>query len=66
MKGKTVHFRINGKEESVSTRSNQKLDFCYGFLRLQCNEKDSEIQVTLFSVVNDEGTNSFVLVGIAN
>ena len=50
----------------MSTRSNQNLNFCYGFMRLHCEEKDSEIQVTLFSVVNDEGTNSFVLVGIDN
>ena len=50
----------------MSTRINQKLDFCYGFMRLHCDKKDSEIQVTLFSVVNDEGTNSFVLVGTAN
>ena len=44
----------------------QELDFCYGFMPLRCDDIDSEIQVTLFPAINDEGTNSFVLVAIAN
>ena len=66
VKRKTVHFSINEKEQFVSTCSNQEFDFCYGFLHLRCDENDSEIQVTLVSAITDEGTNSYVLVAIAN
>ena len=66
VESKTVLFSIDGKEQFVSTRSKQKLDFCYGFFHLRCDHSNSEIQVTLNSVLNDEGTNSFVLLGVAN
>ena len=35
-------------------------------MHLRCDDNDSEIQVTLFSAINDEGTNSFVLIAIVN
>ena len=66
VKRKTVHFSISGKEQFVSTCSRQELDFCYGFMHLRCDDNDSEIQITFLPAFNYEGTNSFVLVAIAN
>ena len=68
VKSGTVRFKISGMEEFVLTCSNQELNFCYGFMRLHCDDNDSEIKVTLrFPAINDEGsTNSFVLVAIDN
>ena len=66
VKAKQVYFSINGKEQLLPTCEKQKLDFCYGFVRLKCDDNDSEVQVTLFPAINIEGTNSFVLVAIAN
>ena len=50
----------------MSTCSNQELDIFYGFVRLRCDDKYSEVQVTLLPAINDEGTKSFVLAAIAN
>ena len=50
---------------SDSTCSNEGLNICYGFVRLSCEDDDSEIQVTLAPTIYDEGTNSFVLEAIA-
>ena len=50
----------------MSTYSNQELDIFYGFVRLRCDDNDSEVQVTLVPVINNEGTNSFVLVALAD
>ena len=66
VKGKQVYFSINGKQQLLPTCEKKKLDFCYGFVRLKCDDSDSEVQVTLFPAINVEGTNSFVLVAIAN
>ena len=66
VEGKTVRFSVDGKEQFVSTRSKQKLDFCYGFFHLRCDHSNSEIEVKLTSALNDEGTNSFVLLAVAN
>lgn len=66
MKEKQVYLSINGKEHFVSTCDKQELDFCYGFVRLKCDDNDSEVQVTLLPEISVEGTNSFVLVAIAN
>ena len=66
VKGKQVYFSINGKQQLLPTCEKQKLDFCYGFVRLKCDDNDSEVQVTLLPEINVEGTNSFVLVAIAN
>ena len=45
---------------------NEELNICYGFVRLSCEDNDSEIQVTLAPTIYDEGTNTFVLEAIAN
>ena len=58
VKRKTVHFSINGREQSVSTCSSRELDIFYGFVRLRCEDNDREIQVTLVPAITDEGTNS--------
>ena len=50
----------------MSTCDKQELDFCYGFVRLKCDDNDSEVQVTLLPEISVEGTNSFVLVAIVN
>ena len=42
--------------------SNEGLNIFYGFVRLRCEDNDSEIQVTLAPATHVEGTNSFVLV----
>ena len=67
MKRKAIHFSINGRKQFVSdsTCSNEGLNICYGFVRLSCEDDDSEIQVTLAPTIYDEGTNSFVLEAIA-
>ena len=46
----------------MSRCSNEGFSICYGYVRLRCEENDSEIQVTLAPAIYDEGTNSFVLV----
>ena len=61
VKRKTIHFSINGREQFVSTCSNEGLNI-YGFVHLSCGDSDSEIQVTLAPATHVEGTNSFVLV----
>ena len=35
-------------------------------MHLRCDDNDSEIQITFLPAFNYEGTNSFVLVAIAN
>ncbi|XP_074622862.1 uncharacterized protein LOC141881089 isoform X3 [Acropora palmata] len=54
VKEKQVHFSIDGNEQFVSTCDKQKLDFCYGFIRLKCDDNDSEVRVTLFPASNHE------------
>ena len=61
-----LYFSINGKEQLVSTCGKQELNSCYGFMRLSCEDDNSEIQVSLFPEINDEGTNSFVVVAMTN
>ena len=66
MKEEGLYFSINGEEQFVSTCGKQELNSCYGFMRLGCDDNDSEIQVSLLSVINDEGTNSFIVVAMTN
>ena len=66
VKEEKLYFSINGKEHFVSTCGKQELNSCYGFMRLSCEDDNSEIQVSLFPEINDEGTNSFVVVAMAN
>ncbi|XP_044178990.1 uncharacterized protein LOC114974816 [Acropora millepora] len=54
VKEKQVYFSINGKEHFVSTCDKQELDFCYGFVRLKCDDNDSEVQVTLLPEISVE------------
>ncbi|XP_074622410.1 uncharacterized protein LOC141880775 [Acropora palmata] len=53
VKRKTIHFSINGRKQFVST-CNEELNICYGFVRLSCEDNDSEIQVTLAPTIYDE------------
>ena len=66
VKEEKLYFSINGKEHFVSTCGKKELNSCYGFMRLSCEDDDSEIQVSLFPEINDEGTNSFVVVATPN
>ncbi|XP_067022084.1 uncharacterized protein [Acropora muricata] len=54
VKRKTIHFSINGRKQFVSTCSNEGLNICYGFVRLSCEDDDSEIQVTFAPTIYDE------------
>ena len=66
-KEEELYFSINGEEQLVSTCGKQERNSCYGFMRLGCDDNDSEIQVSrLFPPINDEGRNSFVVVAMAN
>ena len=65
VKEKKLYFSIDGEEYLVSTCGKQELNSCYGFVRLSCEEDDSQIEVS-FPGINDEGTNSFVVVAMTN
>ena len=67
VKEEELYFSINGEEQLFgSTCGKQELISCYGFMRLSCDDNDSEIQVALFPGINYEGTNSFVVVAMTN
>lgn len=53
VKSKTVHFSISGKEQVVSC-SDSALSVCYGFVRLNCGDNSSRIQVKLALEIQDE------------
>ena len=55
LKSKTVHFIVDGKEQTVSCSGNGA-DFCYGYVRLSSKDNDSRIQVTLVPEDKNEGS----------
>ncbi|XP_015748693.1 PREDICTED: uncharacterized protein LOC107328481 [Acropora digitifera] len=54
VKEEMVYFSINGEKQFGVTCGKQERNCCYGFMRLSCDDSDSEIEVSLIPGNKDE------------